>query len=145
MPHWVASGFEDYAERMPREMRIELIEIRPEKRTASSPSERARERERERMEAALPRGCVRVALDERGRAFDSSRFARQLAQWRAQGCDLAFLIGGADGLSSVTKARASMLLSLSALTLPHGLARVLLAEQLYRAHTILIEHPYHRA
>jgi 23S rRNA (pseudouridine1915-N3)-methyltransferase len=145
MPQWVAAGFDDYAGRMPREMRVELIEIKPEKRSPAAPAERAQERERERMEVALPAACVRIALDQRGRTFDSDGFAHQLARWRAQGRDLAFLIGGADGLASATKARASMLLSLSALTLPHGLARVLLAEQLYRAHTILIRHPYHRA
>jgi 23S rRNA (pseudouridine1915-N3)-methyltransferase len=145
MPEWVAAGFDDYAARMPRELRVELIEVRPEKRSAATSPERVQERERERIEAALPSACVRIALDERGRMLDSTRFAQQLAQWRMEARDLAFLIGGADGLSATAKAGASMLLSLSPLTLPHGLARVVLVEQIYRAHTILRGHPYHRA
>jgi 23S rRNA (pseudouridine1915-N3)-methyltransferase len=145
MPAWVAAGFDDYCARMPRDARIELKEVKPEKRSTGMPVERALERESERIAAALPQGCLRLALDERGRSFDSAGFARQLADWRASGRDLAFVIGGADGLSAVIKESAAMLLSLSPLTLPHGLARVVLAEQLYRAHTILVAHPYHRA
>ena len=145
MPSWVAAGFDDYCARMPRDARIELKEVKPEKRSTGMPVERALERESERIAQALPQGCLRLALDERGRSFDSAGFARQLAEWRESGRDLAFLIGGADGLSAALKESAAMLLSLSRLTLPHGLARVVLAEQLYRAHTILAAHPYHRA
>lgn len=145
MPPWVAAGFDEYSARMPREARIELVEVRPEKRTAGMPAQRILERETERIEAALPAGCLRLALDEHGRSFDSAGFARQFARWRDAGRDLAFLLGGADGLSAALKSSAAMLLSLSPLTLPHGLARVVLAEQLYRAHTMLIGHPYHRA
>lgn len=145
MPQWVAAGFDDYAGRMPRDARIELVEVRPEKRSATMPARRILERESERIEGALPPGCLRLALDEHGRSFDSAGFARQLAAWRSTGRDIAFLIGGADGLSEALKASAAMVLSLSPLTLPHALARVVLAEQLYRAHTILIGHPYHRA
>lgn len=145
MPAWVVGGFNDYASRMPRDARIELVEVRPEKRSAATPAQRALERESERIEAQLPQGCLRLVLDERGRSFDSAGLARQLAAWREGGRDLAFVIGGADGLSAAFKARAAMLLSLSPLTLPHGLARVVLAEQLYRAHSILTGHPYHRA
>jgi 23S rRNA (pseudouridine1915-N3)-methyltransferase len=145
MPPWVAAGFDDYCARMPRDARIELKEVKPEKRSAGMPARRVLERESERIEQALPQGCLRLALDERGRSFDSAGFARQLADWRESGRDLAFLIGGADGLSAAIKQSAAMLLSLSSLTLPHGLARVVLAEQLYRAYTILAGHPYHRA
>jgi 23S rRNA (pseudouridine1915-N3)-methyltransferase len=145
MPYWVASGFDEYASRMPRDARIELIEVKPEKRPAGADLARVLEREAQRLQAALPAGCLQVVLDERGRTFDSGAFARQFGQWRATGEDIAFLIGGADGLSARLKSAASMLLSLSPLTLPHGLARVVLVEQLYRAHTLLIGHPYHRA
>jgi 23S rRNA (pseudouridine1915-N3)-methyltransferase len=145
MPQWVAAGFDEYRERMPREARIELIEVKPEKRSAGMTAQRALERESERIQAALPETCLRIVLDERGRSFASTEFSRELARWRASGRDLAFLIGGADGLSAAIKASAQATLSLSAMTLPHGLARVVLAEQLYRAHTILSGHPYHRA
>jgi 23S rRNA (pseudouridine1915-N3)-methyltransferase len=145
MPHWVTTGFDDYRARMPRDARIELKEVKPEKRVTGMPVARVLERETGRIEAALPEGCVRLALDEHGRSFDSAAFCRQFAQWRGAGRDVAFLIGGADGLSAALKSRATMLLSLSPLTLPHGLARVVLVEQLYRAHTLTIGHPYHRA
>jgi 23S rRNA (pseudouridine1915-N3)-methyltransferase len=145
MPPWVAAGFDDYCTRMPRDARIELVEVKPEKRSAGMAPARALERESQRIEVALPQGCLRLALDERGRSFDSAGFARQLASWRSGGRDIAFLIGGADGLSASLKEAAAMRVSLSPLTLPHGLARVVLAEQLYRAHTLSIGHPYHRA
>lgn len=145
MPAWVTAGFDDYRARMPHDARIELKEIKPEKRLAGMSVARALEREAGRIEAAVSAGCLRVALDERGRSFDSAALARSLAQWRGAGRDVAFLVGGADGLSAPLKSSAAMLLSLSPLTLPHGLARVVLAEQLYRAHTMLIGHPYHRA
>lgn len=145
MPQWVNAGFDDYCGRMPRDARIELVEVKPEKRSSGMPPERALEREAGRIEAVLPSACLRLALDERGRSFDSVSFAGQLSRWRDSGRDLAFLIGGPDGLAAALKASAAMLLSLSPLTLPHGLARVVLAEQLYRAHTLLTGHPYHRA
>ena len=145
MPQWVTAGFDDYSDRMPRDARIELVEVKPEKRAAGMPVQRILERETVRIEAVLPHGCLRLALDQHGRSFDSAGFARQLGKWRDAGRDLAFLLGGADGLSASLKSSAAMLLSLSPLTLPHALARVVLAEQLYRAHTMLIGHPYHRA
>ena len=145
MPSWVAAGFDDYCSRMPREARVELIEIRPEKRAVGLSVERILSAERERIRAALPKGSRTVVLDERGRALTSSELAAAFGKWRHEGRDLAFIIGGADGLAADLKTQADMLLSLSSMTLPHGLARVALAEQLYRAHTILSGHPYHRA
>ena len=145
MPSWVAGACDDYCARMPRDARVDLVEVKPEKRAAGMPAARVLEREGRRIEGALPQGCLRIVLDERGRSFDSAGFARQWADWRSAGRDLAFMIGGADGLSGAVKENASMLLSLSPLTLPHGLARVVLVEQLYRAHTLTIGHPYHRA
>ena len=102
------------------------------------------EREAKRIGAALSDTCTRIVLDERAQPLSSVQLARQFIAWRARGKDLAFLIGGADGLAASLKSAAAAALSLSAMTLPHGIARVLLAEQLYRAHTIASGHPYHR-
>lgn len=144
MPAWVEAGFAEYQKRMPREARIELIEIRPEKRDGAT-AESIRAAEAGRIRTALPRQAFRVALDERGCAFTSGELAQKLAGWMAQGRDVAFLIGGADGLAPALREEADLVWSLSPLTLPHGLVRVLLAEQLYRAMSILQNHPYHRA
>lgn len=145
MPQWVVDAFEDYRSRMPREFKVDLVEVKAEKRTGSLTAERAMALECQRIRAALPRGCRIVALDERGRTLTSEQFAAELERLRSEGDDIAFLIGGADGLAPELKSTAAMLLSLSRMTLPHGMARVLLAEQLYRAHTISSGHPYHRA
>jgi 23S rRNA (pseudouridine1915-N3)-methyltransferase len=144
MPAWVQSGFEEYARRLPREARIDLIEVRPEKRSSSVSVERALALEESRIEAIAPAGCHRVVLDQRGSQVTSAEFARNLQHWRESGRDLAMFIGGADGLTDRFKRSADMLLALSQMTLPHGLARVLLAEQLYRAISIMHNHPYHR-
>lgn len=145
MPGWVDQAYAEYARRMPPETPLLLKEIRAETRGAAAGAETVMEREAQRLEAALPQGCRLVALDERGTRLTSQGLADDLARWRQDGRDVALLIGGADGLSPRLKARADQLLRLSDLTLPHGLARVLLAEQLYRAHTLLSGHPYHRA
>ncbi|HET9403681.1 MAG TPA: 23S rRNA (pseudouridine(1915)-N(3))-methyltransferase RlmH, partial [Burkholderiales bacterium] len=106
--------------------------------------ERVLESEGKRIRAALPAGCVKVVLDERGTLMRTMELARRLGRWRESGRDVAFIVGGADGLDAGVKQSADFAWSLSPLTLPHGLARVLLAEQLYRAHSILHNHPYHR-
>lgn len=145
MPGWIDEAFEEYAKRMPRSMKTELIEIRPEPRSGGKSTERMTAAEAARLSRALPRGAFVVALDERGREMTTAELARWLDARRRDGRDLAFLIGGADGLAEETKRAAQATLRLSAMTLPHGLARVLLAEQLYRAASILENHPYHRA
>jgi 23S rRNA (pseudouridine1915-N3)-methyltransferase len=144
MPRWVNEAFEDYAKRVPRGLSIELIEVRPEPRTSGKSTAQMLEAEAGRLSRAVPRGAARVALDERGREFTTAELARWLDAQRQGGRDIAFLIGGADGLAPTAKSGAEPLLRLSAMTLPHGLARVLLAEQLYRAISILHNHPYHR-
>lgn len=144
MPAWVDESFHEYAKRMPRDMKIELVEIRPESRTSGKSTVQLLEAEAGRIARALPRGASRVVLDERGREFTTAELARWLAARREDGGDIAFVIGGADGLASEVKDNARPLMRLSAMTLPHGLARVLLAEQLYRASSILNRHPYHR-
>jgi 23S rRNA (pseudouridine1915-N3)-methyltransferase len=148
MPDWVSTGFEEYARRMPRKSPLQLIEIRPERRPAGNLSpgliDGVLKSEGERVRAALPAGAVTVALDERGQSHDTQRFTRLLEGWLHDGRDVAFLIGGADGLEAGLKRSAHLMLSLSAMTLPHQLVRVLLAEQLYRAMSLLSNHPYHR-
>jgi len=147
MPDWVTAGFEEYRRRMPREAPLGLVEIRPEPRpdAGAATIRRAVEAEGRKITAALPPRCTRVALDERGTPWSSEALARHVAQWQMSGGDVAFVIGGADGLSPELRQEADLQWSLSALTLPHGLVRVVLAEQLYRAVSILRNHPYHRA
>ncbi|PRH10522.1 23S rRNA (pseudouridine(1915)-N(3))-methyltransferase RlmH [Burkholderia gladioli] len=145
MPGWVADGFDEYAKRMPAELRIELRELKPELRSGGRGAESVMAAERVRIEAALPKGARLVALDERGRDWTSMQLAQALPGWQQDGRDVAFVIGGADGLDPELKARADLLLRISSLTLPHGMVRVLLAEQLYRAWSITQNHPYHRA
>jgi len=142
MPEWVDAAFAEYVARMPHEMRVELIALKPAPRSAGAAH--AIEAEGKRILAAVPPGCTTVALDERGALFTTAELARRLSRWRQGGRNIAFLVGGADGLAQDVKKSSDSVWSLSALTLPHGLARVVLAEQLYRAASILHNHPYHR-
>ncbi|VVE18841.1 23S rRNA (pseudouridine(1915)-N(3))-methyltransferase RlmH [Pandoraea anhela] len=144
MPGWIETAFAEYAKRMPPELRIELKEIKPEQRSNSRTAETVMAAEAQRLDAALPRGCRLVCLDERGQDLTTMRLAQSLTVWQQDGRDVAFVIGGADGLDPGLKARADTLIRLSSLTLPHGMVRVLLAEQLYRAWSINANHPYHR-
>ncbi len=144
MPGWITDGFNEYAKRMPREAKIELVEIKPEPRTTGKTTVQIMEAEAQRIQAALPAACLRIALDERGAAWATRQLADKMRLWMGEGRDVAFIIGGADGLHESVKNSAQQQLALSALTLPHGMVRVLLAEQLYRAHSLLHNHPYHR-
>ena len=143
-PGWVQEGFNEYARRMPPEARLELVELKPEERGAGRAVDRAKVLEGERILAAVPHGGTLVALDERGKSVSTQGLSVMLADWMRDGSHPVFVIGGADGLADAVKARAARMLSLSELTLPHALVRVVLAEQLYRAWTILARHPYHR-
>ena len=149
MPAWVTAGYDEYSRRMPPEARISLVEVKPEARPGKPPGEsqvRAiMEAEARRIEQAIPQGCQRVVLDERGRGCTTRELASRIEDWRMDGRDAAFIIGGADGTSDGLRKSATWLWSLSALTLPHPLVRVLLVEQLYRAVSIIGGHPYHRA
>lgn len=145
MPAWVNDAFGEYAKRMPREMPLQLKELKPAQRSsAAGDIARWLQAEAERITAALPQDALRVVLDERGRSFPTRTLVDHLERWRSDGRDVAFIIGGADGLDDTVKSRADLLWSLSPLTLPHGLVRVVLAEQLYRASSLLSGHPYHR-
>lgn len=144
MPAWIETGFNEYAKRIPRENSIELIELRPEKRASGKTSEQIKQAERDRILAVLPRDTAVWALDEHGSQLTTLELAEALREWQGAGRDTAFVIGGADGLHQDVKQRADKLLALSRFTLPHGLVRVMLAEQLYRAWSVTQNHPYHR-
>jgi len=145
MPAWVQAAWDDYAKRLPADCALDLREIKPEPRTSGKTPVQMMAAEARRIEAAIPAGALRVALDERGQDMDTLRLSRHLEQWRGSGRDVALLVGGPDGLDDALKQACEQRLRLSALTLPHPLVRVLLAEQLYRAWSILNGHPYHRA
>ena len=145
MPGWVETGYQEYAKRLPPECALHLVEIEPGHRGKGASVEIARREEGGRLLAALPKGVQVIALDERGRAWSTAELSRQLAAWLAEGRDLALLVGGPEGLDPTCRARADRLWSLSPLTFPHPLVRVILAEQLYRAWSLLSGHPYHRA
>jgi len=143
MPAWVTAGFDEYARRMPREFALELVNLKPESRDSGKPSAQLLAAESVRIAAAC-KGALVVALDERGRSWTTRELADRLARWRDDARDVAFVIGSADGLAESVKRDAAAVVALSAMTLPHGLVRVLLAEQLYRATSLLAGHPYHR-
>lgn len=144
MPSWITEGFNEYTKRMPREAKIELIEIKPEPRTTGKSVPQIMEAEAQRIRAAMPNDVLRIVLDERGTHLTTKQLTQQMKDWLGGGRDVAFIIGGADGLHESIRSSANQLLALSAMVLPHGMVRVLLAEQLYRAHSLLHNHPYHR-
>lgn len=144
-PAWVAEGFAEYRKRLSHWLPLELVEVAPGLRGKGRDAARAMSDEGERVLAALPRAAHVVALDGRGAAWSSEQLAQRLEYWRTQGRDLAFLIGGPEGHADAVHARADETWSLGALTLPHMLVRLVVAEQLYRAAALLANHPYHRA
>ena len=144
MPAWIEAGFQEYAKRMPPECRLVLKEIKPIDRAANKSAKSVMAQERARIEAVLPKTGRVIALDERGTAMTTLELSQQLSIWQQHGGDVSFVIGGADGLDAEFKQNADSLLRLSNMTLPHGLVRIMLAEQLYRAWSILKNHPYHR-
>ena len=145
MPAWVNEGFREYARRMPRECTLKLNEISSGQRSRSKSPAKAREDEGRRILAAIPGGNQVIALDVGGRSWSTQMLAEQMQKWMQGGRNLSLLVGGPDGLSLDCLQRAEQRWSLSDLTMPHTLVRVLLAEQLYRAWTVISGHPYHRA
>lgn len=142
-PDWVDAGCKEYLKRLPPEMAARVVEIKPEGR-GSKTREQLLAAERSRIEAALPAHPRLIVLDEKGDDLTTLKLATRLEQWQQDGRDAVLLIGGADGIDSALKERAAEKIRLSSLTLPHGLARLLLCEQLYRAVSVLKNHPYHR-
>jgi len=144
MPAWIDTGFQEYAKRMPPDCRLVLKEIKPVERANNKSAESVMAQERTRIEAVLPKAGRVIALDEHGEHMTTAQLSQRLSIWQQHGGDVTFVIGGADGLDAEFKQNADSLLRLSSMTLPHGLVRVILAEQLYRAWSILRNHPYHR-
>lgn len=144
MPGWVAGGVDAYRRRLPRHVTLDFIEIPSAHRSSRTPVDEARRKEEQQLWKRASRADQVIALDERGAEWKSVELAEQMRRWQGSAAQIAFLIGGPDGLTDACRQKADTVLSLSRLTLPHGLVRVVLAEQLYRAWTILQGHPYHR-
>ncbi|KUJ71335.1 23S rRNA (pseudouridine(1915)-N(3))-methyltransferase RlmH [Thiomicrospira sp. WB1] len=144
MPGWVETAYADYAKRLPAQCRLKLVALPMPHRGKSQSCDKALSEEARRIEAAIPKGARIVVLDEKGQAPTTEKLAGKLDQWLGSGQDVALIVGGPDGLSPSLKQAAHWQWSLSPLTLPHPLVRVLLAEQLYRAWSLLQNHPYHR-
>ena len=140
----MSDGFAEYAKRMPPEARIELVEVKPEARSGGKTAAQMMAAEASRILAAVPHSAALVALDEHGGDLDTKGLAERFQRWQREGGDVAFAIGGPDGLHASVKERAALSLRLSSLTLPHALVRVVLAEALYRAVSLARGHPYHR-
>ena len=143
MPAWVEDACAEYIKRMPRELSIEIIEIKPEKRAAGNSTQNVQEAEAKRILDAVGKDYL-VACDERGAEITTLQLAEKLQHWQSLGKDVSIIIGGADGLHASIKQTAGLVWGLSKLTLPHAFVRVLLCEQLYRAHSVNSNHPYHR-
>ena len=144
MPDWIDTGYAEFSKRMPLELQINLIEITPSVRNKSTPIEKNIKEEGERIQSAIPANSKLIILDEKGKNFGSIELSKKIEDWLPMGQDIALVIGGADGIDPLIKQQADEKWSLSSFTLPHALVRVVIAEQLYRAWSILKGHPYHR-
>lgn len=144
MPAWVNDGYQEYARRMPAECALQLVEIPAGRRTSPAEVQKAMKQEGERLLAAIPKGSHLVCLDVRGSAWSTPQLSEQLERWLESGQDISLAIGGPEGLPEPVQAAARQRWSLSPLTYPHPLVRIIVAEQLYRALMILRGHPYHR-
>jgi 23S rRNA (pseudouridine1915-N3)-methyltransferase len=143
MPAWADDAFDDFARRMPAELRLELKAVKAEPRDGKSAAQ-LMAAEAARIDAAIPRGARRIVLDEHGGRLTSAQLAARILAWQGEGRDAALIVGGPDGLDPALKARCDEAIRLSDLTLPHALVRVVVAEALYRAWSINAGHPYHR-
>ena len=144
MPAWVNQGYEEYARRMPPELQLNLVEIPLAKRSKGSDISRMMDKEGEQMLAAIKKDSLVVAMEVGGKPWSTPQLAEQLTDWMQAGRSIALLVGGPEGLAPACQKRADLRWSLSNLTLPHPLVRIVLAEQLYRASSILKNHPYHK-
>ncbi len=144
MPEWVQQGFTNYLRRFPKDMPFELIEIHAGKRSKNADIRRILDKEGEQMLAAVSKGNRIVTLDIPGAKWDTPQLAQQLERWKIDGRDVSLLIGGPEGLAPACKLAAEQSWSLSPLTMPHPLVRIVVAESLYRAWSITTNHPYHR-
>ena len=143
-PDWVNRGYDEYARRFPPHLNLQLKELPAAKRGKGVSADKLKQAEADKILGATPDGAYVVALDEHGKTVNTRELSARLSEWQQDGRDVVFMIGGADGLDETCLQRADWCWSLSPLTLPHGLVRVILAEQLYRANSLLEGHPYHR-
>lgn len=144
MPDWITTGFNEYAKRLPHDYRLEIVELASGKRGKGLSAERAMQQEADAMLKAIPANDLVIALAIDGQNWNTERLAKHLLEWHDAAQNVSFLIGGPDGLSPTSLQRANLKWSLSALTFPHPLVRVILAEQIYRAWSLQSGHPYHR-
>jgi len=143
-PAWIQEGYEEYAKRLPASCALELVEIPAEKRTANADLKRIMEREGEKMLSRIMPDHLVIALDVKGKMWTTEQLAAHVAEWQQQGSNVDLLVGGPEGLSPACLQKAKLSWSLSPLTFPHIIVKLIVAEQIYRAHTILNGHPYHR-
>jgi len=144
MPDWVEKGYQEYARRFPKEMQLELLEINAGKRGKNADIKRILKKEGELTLAAIPKGNKIVTLEVTGRPWTTEQLAGEMKKWQLDARNISLLIGGPEGLAPECIAKSEQRWSLSALTLPHPLVRIIVAEGLYRAYTLTINHPYHR-
>ena len=144
MPEWVQHGYKEYIKRIGAGLQIELVEISPEKRGKSADVQRIMQKEAERMRQSIPRGNFVIALDKEGKSWSTENLANKIANWQQDGTNVSLLIGGPEGMTPELLQQADARISLSAMTFPHPIVRIILAEQLYRAYSILSHHPYHK-
>jgi 23S rRNA (pseudouridine1915-N3)-methyltransferase len=143
LPPWINAGIEEYTKRMPPEARVEIIELKPEDRTSKT-TNRVLALEAERIRAAIPKGATQIVCDEKGKMLTTLVLSRWLGDWMRDGISPCFIIGSADGLAAGVKQSAAHTIALSGCVLPHAMVRLMLAEQVYRAWSLLHNHPYHR-
>lgn len=144
MPAWVLTGCEEYQQRLPADYQLRFIEIPAEKRTKQADIKKIIEKEEEKILAAIPKQSYCIALDRIGKSIDTKMLAKGIQTWHDIGQDICFVVGGPEGLSETFLKQSKEIWSLSALTLPHPMVRVILAEQIFRAWSIIVNHPYHR-
>ena len=144
MPAWIETAIKEYTKRLPKTIQFKLIEVTPAVRSKNNSADNYKQQEQQKIEAALNRNSTIIALDEKGKSLNSQKLADQLQTWIDENQHISLIIGGADGLSEELKNKANQTWSLSEMTLPHGLVRVMVVEQLYRAWSITQNHPYHR-
>lgn len=144
MPHWVNEAFSDYQHRMPRDKQILLHEVAVAPRKNNKDIQKLQDIEWQSQQKYLPAQGIVIALDEKGKQWATQQWSEQLEYWMLETSHVSFLLGGPDGLSQQAKQQANQIISLGKMTMPHGLARVVLVEQLYRAYTLYQKHPYHR-
>jgi len=145
MPVWVNEAYREFCKRMPRELSVHLIEVEAAKRRKTSKPDTMKEEEAGNILRAIPNNALKVMLDQSGKPWTTENLSQQMADWMQMGSDVALVVGGADGLAKRCLQEAHVIWSLSSLTFPHALVRVIVAEQLYRAWTMLQGHPYHRS